>query len=56
MNKMRGKEVWRRWKLKQEVQSFPFSKDEVREDFKRMKTGKTDGRDDKPLEVWKCQS
>ena len=31
-----------------------FSKEEVRENMKRMKNGKAVGPDDIPMEVWKC--
>ena len=37
-----------------EVEKNLISKEEVRENMKRMKNGKAVGPDDIPVEVWKC--
>ena len=52
MRKMRERRENDGERLNLEVEKI--SKEEVRENMKKMKNGKTVGPDDIPVEVWKC--
>ena len=54
MRKMKESEEWRRPLTVVDQEVAKISTAELRRGLKRMKSGKTVGPDDTPVEVWRC--